>query len=201
MNGSKRDPKKGIFDLKNVIFLIFQFWSLQGDPGIATLNDLPSNLLQHSQGSPFRKAPVTSGWWRAIAQGPLAVFKTERSTQRKRNSMRINQLEVLQTVVFKPCFNQESHIDPWSQYMWKSIAIHLRPRVPATEARNLIIAQSLVAQCSATPTTVAATPPCSATPFQTQISVRHLPARGGGGATPKCLGGVARHRCYTCKTL
>ena len=54
----------------------------------------------------------------------------------------------------------------------------------------------LVAQCSATPATVAATPPCSATPFQTQISVRHLPAQGG-----EVLGGVARHRCYTCKTL
>ena len=39
---------------------------------------------------------------------------------------------------------------------------------------------SLVAQCSATPTTVSATPPCSATPFQTQISVRHLPGMGGG---------------------
>ena len=64
----------------------------------------------------------------------------------------------------------------------------------------------LVAQCSATPATVAATPPCSATcsatPFQTQISVRHLPGQGAGqGATPKFLGGVARHRCYTCKML
>ena len=39
---------------------------------------------------------------------------------------------------------------------------------------------NLVAQCSATPATVAATPPGSATPFQTQISVRHLPAQGGG---------------------
>ena len=39
----------------------------------------------------------------------------------------------------------------------------------------------LVAQCSATPATVAATPPCSATPFQTQISVRHLAGQGGGG--------------------
>ena len=38
---------------------------------------------------------------------------------------------------------------------------------------------NLVAQCSATPATVAATPPCSATPFQTQISVRHLLAQGG----------------------
>ena len=37
----------------------------------------------------------------------------------------------------------------------------------------------LVAQCSATPATVAATPPCSATPFQTQIWVRHLPGQGG----------------------
>ena len=41
-------------------------------------------------------------------------------------------------------------------------------------------ALTLVAQCSATPATVAATPPCSATPFQTQISVRHLPGMGGG---------------------
>ena len=40
--------------------------------------------------------------------------------------------------------------------------------------------RSLVAQCSATPAIAAATPPCSATPFQTQISVRHLPAQGGG---------------------
>ena len=40
---------------------------------------------------------------------------------------------------------------------------------------------TLVAQCSATPATVPATPPCSATPFQTQISVRHLPGMGGGG--------------------
>ena len=38
----------------------------------------------------------------------------------------------------------------------------------------------LVAQCSATPATVPAKPPCSATPFQTQISVRHLPGMGGG---------------------
>ena len=38
---------------------------------------------------------------------------------------------------------------------------------------------ALVAQCSATPATVAATPPWSATPFQTQISVRHLRGQGG----------------------
>ena len=31
----------------------------------------------------------------------------------------------------------------------------------------------LVAQCSATPASVAATPPCSATPFQRQLDVRH----------------------------
>ena len=59
-----------------------------------------------------------------------------------------------------------------------------------------------MAQCSATPAIVAATPPCSATPFQTTKfrcdTSRH---RGGGGATPNFLGGVARHRCYTCKTL
>ena len=39
---------------------------------------------------------------------------------------------------------------------------------------------ALVAKCSATPASVAATPPCSATPFQPQISVRHLPGMGGG---------------------
>ena len=71
---------------------------------------------------------------------------------------------------------------------------------PLTPRRGLDY-RGLVAQCSATPATVAATPLCSATPFQTQISVRHLPAHGGGGATPKFLGGVARHRCYTCKML
>ena len=44
----------------------------------------------------------------------------------------------------------------------------------------VVVGGGLVAQCSATPATVAATPQCSATPFQTQISVRHLPAQGGG---------------------
>ena len=49
----------------------------------------------------------------------------------------------------------------------------------------------LVAQCSATPATVAATPPCSTTPFQTQISVRHLPARGGGRCDTKMFRGCS----------
>ena len=35
------------------------------------------------------------------------------------------------------------------------------------------VVRSLVAQCSATPASVAATPPCSATPFQRQLDVRH----------------------------
>ena len=52
-------------------------------------------------------------------------------------------------------------------------------------------AQFLVAQCSATPASVAATPPCSATPFQTQISVRHLPAQGGGRCDTKILRGCS----------
>ena len=38
----------------------------------------------------------------------------------------------------------------------------------------------LVAQCGATPATVAATPPCSATPFQTQIRCDTSRNRGGG---------------------
>ena len=74
------------------------------------------------------------------------------------------------------------------------------PRQRTTQSRGGF--EGLVAQCSATPATVAATPPCSATPFQTQISVRHLPAHGGGGATPKYLGGVnaikSRKSAATC---
>ena len=49
----------------------------------------------------------------------------------------------------------------------------------------------LVAQWSATPATVAATPPCSATPFQTQISVRHLPAQGGERCDTKLFRGCS----------
>ena len=49
----------------------------------------------------------------------------------------------------------------------------------------------LVAQCSATPATVAATPPCSATPFQTQISVRHLRECGGKRCDTKILRGCS----------
>ena len=64
-----------------------------------------------------------------------------------------------------------------------------------------IAPKTLVAQCSATPATVSATPLCSATPFQTQISVRHLPGQGGARCDTKIFRGVARHRCYTCKTL
>ena len=47
------------------------------------------------------------------------------------------------------------------------------------------------AQCSATPATVAATPPCSATPFQTQLSVRHLPGQGGARCDTKIFRGCS----------
>ena len=54
-----------------------------------------------------------------------------------------------------------------------------------------ITAAHLVAQCSATPTTVAATPPCSATPFRTQVSVRHLPGQGGARCDTKMFRGCS----------
>ena len=54
-----------------------------------------------------------------------------------------------------------------------------------------VLLRSLVAQCSATPATVAATPPCSATPFQTQVSVRHLPGQGGGRCDTKIFRGCS----------
>ena len=77
---------------------------------------------------------------------------------------------------------------PWST----SDASALRGLEPyvhnPSQALNLLI---LVAQCSATPATVAVTPPCSATPFQTQISVRHLPARGGGRCDTKIFRGCS----------
>ena len=53
------------------------------------------------------------------------------------------------------------------------------------EERRAVKKGSLVAQCSATPATVAATLLCSATPFQAQISVRHLPAQGEGRCDTK----------------
>ena len=70
---------------------------------------------------------------------------------------------------------------------------------------SLFAVPALVAQCGATPATVAATPPCSATPFRTQISVRHLPAQGGRcdtkrfwgcGATPVLK--IQEISCDTC---
>ena len=61
---------------------------------------------------------------------------------------------------------------------------------PATASR-CAHQPSLVAQCSATPATVAATPPCSATPFQTQISVRQLPGTGGGRCDTKIFRGCS----------
>ena len=69
--------------------------------------------------------------------------------------------------------------------------VRISIRDPVADGKSLVRNSGvgfLVAQCSATPATVAATPPCSATPFQTQILVRHLPGQGGGqGATPKFL--------------
>ena len=59
------------------------------------------------------------------------------------------------------------------------------PKSSQKALREALSGPGLVAQCSATPATVAATPPCSATPFQTQISVRHLPAGGGGRCDTK----------------
>ena len=58
--------------------------------------------------------------------------------------------------------------------------------------------KGLVAQCSATPASVAATPPCSATPFQRHLDVRHSwQFEGATGATGPLKGGVARYCCYT----
>ena len=80
-------------------------------------------------------------------------------------------------------FTPKSHV----QNRRCSSNLQMHDKIEFFHADDLLIA-ILVAQCSATPATVAATPPCSATPFQTQISVRHLPAHGGGGATPQFLG-------------
>ena len=50
---------------------------------------------------------------------------------------------------------------------------------------------SLVAQCSATPASVAATPPCSATPFQRQLDVRHSWQFKGDKCEKGLLGGCS----------
>ena len=59
---------------------------------------------------------------------------------------------------------------------------------------------TIVAQYSATPASVAATPPCSATPFQRQLDVRP-PWQLKGDSCDRAFfrggGGVARYRCYT----
>ena len=57
--------------------------------------------------------------------------------------------------------------------------------------------EGLVAQCSATPASVAATPPCSATPFQRQLDV--WPFKGDR-RDRAFWGVVARYCCYTWKT-
>ena len=55
------------------------------------------------------------------------------------------------------------------------------PRAPAQQRPPIPVREPFFfEQCSTTPATVAATPPCSATPFQTQISVRHLRGQRGG---------------------
>ena len=72
-------------------------------------------------------------------------------------------------------------------------ACHGAQRGSSPKARSLrsALIGSLVAQCSATPAIVAATPPCSATPFQTQISVRHLPGQGGERCDTKIFRGCS----------
>ena len=57
--------------------------------------------------------------------------------------------------------------DPVSPFFL--FAGHLSPVFPVRPFH----VSALVAQCSATPASVAATPPCSATPFQRQLDVRH----------------------------
>ena len=104
---------------------------------------------------------------------------------------------------FDGCMSLKVHLD----FTWHSSRLHDRKALLLNLNEGLIewfcdeLLLYLVAQCSATPATVAATPPCSATPFQTEISVRHLPEPGGGRCDTKIFRGVARHRCYTCKTL
>ena len=67
-------------------------------------------------------------------------------------------------------------------------SIFTRPHYISKHLESVI----LVAQCSATPAIVAATPPCSATPFQTTKfrcdTSRH---RGGEGATPNIFRGCS----------
>ena len=131
----------------------------------------------------MRKVFCGDGAWLAVPYPSLCYLSAWRpSTKKTRKKMRGTSAE-------------ESLVEA---YVFSRALPLLLPFGCWPASRNS--AAALVAQCSATPATVAATTPCSATPFQTQISVRHLPARGGG-ATPKFLGGVARHQCYTCKTL
>ena len=62
------------------------------------------------------------------------------------------------------------------------------------ECSKLGVVVFLVAQCSAIPATVAATPPCSATPFQTTKfrcdTSRHT-GGGGGGCDTKIFRGCS----------
>ena len=63
------------------------------------------------------------------------------------------------------------------------------------------IVATLVAQCSARTRNCSCDTPAQRDTFSDPNFGATPPGTVGGGATPKFLGGVARHRCYTCKTL
>ena len=61
----------------------------------------------------------------------------------------------------------------FEEFFWAETLWDLSLLVALTPLDALVPLYTLVAQCSATPASVAATPPCSATPFQGQLDVRH----------------------------
>ena len=62
---------------------------------------------------------------------------------------------------------------------------------PVREWQGSVNVIGIGAQCSATPASVAATPPCSATPFQRQLDVRHSWRFKGGSVRQGLSGGCS----------
>ena len=83
------------------------------------------------------------------------------------------------TINWLETIKAETHQTMWVKHPLELVSFHIgrrhEPVLPhilqqLKSSKNLLI---IVAQCSATPASVAATPPCSATPFQRQLDVRH----------------------------
>ena len=108
----------------------------------------------------------------AVLQGPFFRLQNKFKPFRGPQHETLMAWEPPETASRKKCLGVRPKWGCFSQKLFFCFVVGLVFRTHNAPHRSDFVIH-LVAQCSATPASVAATPPCSATPFQRQLDVRH----------------------------